>query len=48
MATHGRGGITRWMLGSVAAKLLAAAPVPLLLVRVAAASSGAAAPSGET
>jgi nucleotide-binding universal stress UspA family protein len=33
MATHGYGGVRRWMLGSVADKVLQAAPVPLLLVR---------------
>jgi nucleotide-binding universal stress UspA family protein len=40
MATHGYGGVQRWMLGSVADKVLQAAPVPLLLVRP---STGAAA-----
>jgi nucleotide-binding universal stress UspA family protein len=33
MATHGRSGLSRWMLGSVAAKVLQAAPKPLLLLR---------------
>ena len=33
MATHGYGGVRRWMLGSVADKVLQAAPAPLLLVR---------------
>lgn len=33
MSTHGRGGVGRWLLGSVAERVLAAAPVPLLLVR---------------
>lgn len=33
MATHGYGGVRRWMLGSVADKVLQAAPVPLLLIR---------------
>jgi nucleotide-binding universal stress UspA family protein len=33
MATHGRHGVERWVLGSVAEKVLHAAPVPLLLVR---------------
>jgi nucleotide-binding universal stress UspA family protein len=32
MATHGYGGIKRWALGSVADKVLHAAPAPLLLV----------------
>ena len=34
MATHGRSGLSRWVFGSVAEKVLHAAPVPLLLVRV--------------
>lgn len=33
MATHGRGGIERWIAGSVAERVLADAPRPLLLVR---------------
>jgi nucleotide-binding universal stress UspA family protein len=33
MATHGRSGITRWMLGSVAYKVLHAAHSPVLLIR---------------
>ena len=33
MATHGYGGVQRWMLGSVADKVLQAASVPLPLVR---------------
>jgi nucleotide-binding universal stress UspA family protein len=33
MATHGYGGVQRWILGSVADKVLQAAPAPLLLVR---------------
>lgn len=33
MSTHGRTGIGRWVYGSVAAKILSAAPVPVLLVR---------------
>ncbi|HWQ15128.1 MAG TPA: universal stress protein [Roseiflexaceae bacterium] len=33
MATHGRSGIQRWVLGSVADKVLHAAHTPLLLVR---------------
>lgn len=35
MATHGRSGINRWVLGSVAEKVLRAANNPLLLVRAA-------------
>jgi nucleotide-binding universal stress UspA family protein len=33
MATHGRTGVRRWVLGSVAETVLRAAPVPVLLVR---------------
>jgi len=33
MATHGRAGIDRWLLGSVADKVLHTADVPLMLVR---------------
>ena len=33
MATHGRSGIRRWALGSVAEKVLSASKVPVLLVR---------------
>ena len=33
MATHGRGGISRWRLGSVADKVMRLAPCPTLLVR---------------
>jgi nucleotide-binding universal stress UspA family protein len=33
MATHGRSGLDRWIVGSVAEKVLHAAPIPLLLVR---------------
>src|SRR4051812_25484540 len=33
MATHGRSGLGRWLFGSIAEKVLQAAPVPLLLVR---------------
>jgi nucleotide-binding universal stress UspA family protein len=35
MATHGRSGINRWMLGSVAEKVLRATDNPLLLIRAA-------------
>ncbi len=40
MATHGRSGLDRWLVGSVAEKVLRGAANPLLLVR-----AGAAAPS---
>jgi nucleotide-binding universal stress UspA family protein len=33
MTTHGRGGIARWAMGSVAEKVARAADIPLLLVR---------------
>jgi nucleotide-binding universal stress UspA family protein len=35
MTTHGHTGVSRWMLGSVAEKVLRASPVPLLIVRAA-------------
>lgn len=34
MATHGRSGLSRWVYGSVADKVLRGADVPVLLVRV--------------
>ena len=33
MSTHGRGGLARWVLGSVAEKVARASEIPLLLVR---------------
>jgi nucleotide-binding universal stress UspA family protein len=33
MCTHGRSGITRWVLGSVALKVLTRADTPILLIR---------------
>jgi nucleotide-binding universal stress UspA family protein len=33
MCTHGRSGISRWVLGSVALKVLARAETPILLIR---------------
>jgi nucleotide-binding universal stress UspA family protein len=33
MSTHGRSGITRWVLGSVALKVLTRADTPILLLR---------------
>lgn len=33
MCTHGRGGISRWLFGSVASKVLQTADVPVLLIR---------------
>jgi nucleotide-binding universal stress UspA family protein len=35
MTTHGRGGIRRWLLGSVAEKIVRTASVPVLLIRAA-------------
>jgi nucleotide-binding universal stress UspA family protein len=42
MTSHGRGGVRRWLLGSVAEKLVREAPVPVVLVPVAARQSGTA------
>lgn len=44
MTTHGHGGLRRWLLGSVADKLVRAAPAPVLLVRAKADGSHAADP----
>lgn len=33
MSTHGRSGLSRWVYGSVAAKVLQAAPCPVFLIR---------------
>ena len=33
MSTHGRGGVERWLLGSVAEKVLRHSPKPIFLVR---------------
>ena len=33
IATHGRSGVSRWFVGSVADRILRAAPVPVLMVR---------------
>jgi len=33
MATHGRSGVTRWWMGSVAEKVISETPAPVLLVR---------------
>jgi nucleotide-binding universal stress UspA family protein len=40
MTSHGRSGVQRWLLGSVAEKLVREAPVPVVLVPVAARQSG--------
>ena len=42
MSTHGRGGITRWALGSVTDKVLHTVPNPVLIIRAAAEHSPAA------
>ena len=49
IATHGRSGISRWALGSVAEKVLRASTIPLLVVRAGrpAAASAELAASGE-
>ena len=39
MSTHGRTGVSRWVLGSVAEKVLRASTTPLLLVRAPGAGS---------
>ena len=36
MSTHGRGGVSRWVYGSVADRVLQAAPCPVLLIRASA------------
>lgn len=33
MSTHGRSGLSRWVYGSVASKILQAAPCPVFLIR---------------
>jgi nucleotide-binding universal stress UspA family protein len=33
MCTHGRGGLSRWLFGSVAARVLQSAQVPVLVIR---------------
>lgn len=40
IATHGRSGVTRWVMGSVADKLLRSASVPVLMVRAPGAKGG--------
>jgi nucleotide-binding universal stress UspA family protein len=46
MATHGRGGLRRWLLGSVAEEVVRHSPVPVLLVRADHPVETAAAPGG--
>jgi nucleotide-binding universal stress UspA family protein len=33
IATHGRSGVTRWAMGSVADRLLQIAPIPVMMIR---------------
>ncbi len=33
MATHGRGGVQRWAMGSITERVLSATKLPLLIVR---------------
>lgn len=33
MCTHGRGGLSRWLFGSVATRVLQSSPVPVLVIR---------------
>lgn len=48
MSTHGRGGLTRWFLGSVAESVLRHAAVPVMIVRAAAvAKERSGPPSGD-
>lgn len=46
MSTHGRGGLSRWVWGSVAEKILRASPVPVLAVRSFEGSAPGAVPRG--
>lgn len=48
MASHGRGGLSRWLLGSVAEDVLRHATVPVLLVRAGVEASAAGAPYATT
>jgi len=41
MCTHGRGGLSRWLFGSVATRVLQSAPVPVLIVRPQSAAAAA-------
>lgn len=48
IASHGRGGVSRWFLGSVAEELVRRSVVPVLIVRVLTPSAASAAPSNAT
>jgi len=41
IATHGRSGVSRWVWGSVADKVLRSSQVPVLVIRPAGSESGA-------
>jgi nucleotide-binding universal stress UspA family protein len=47
MSTHGRSGLTRWILGSVADKVLHATHLPVLLVRPPGLTGGPVSPQSE-
>jgi hypothetical protein len=47
MASHGRSGVPRWFLGSVAEAVLRRSPAPVLLVKSAPAASGGAASAAD-
>jgi nucleotide-binding universal stress UspA family protein len=46
LTTHARGGITRWLLGSIANHLVRESPVPVLLVRPDERHGGSTEPAG--
>ena len=46
MGTHGRRGVSRWLLGSVAAMVIAVAPCPVLTIRTTAARDRAVSAAG--
>jgi nucleotide-binding universal stress UspA family protein len=45
MASHGRGGLSRWLLGSVAEDVVRHAPVPVMIIRAVAANQTAREPA---
>jgi len=48
IATHGRGGLQHWVLGSITERVLGATKLPILIVRPEAAEFKRALNSGET
>ena len=40
IATHGRSGVTRWVMGSVADKILRSSRIPVLMIRAPGAEQG--------